>query len=362
MELENRTNFRNNEPESSSFITQQDPGSGYAYIPGTGFVLNDPAVLQRRHLRYIAGHVGIAMIFYILLAAFITLPVVLMYSAMGFPVSLNFNTMRVYGTQLMLQVVSLTTTVVKLGIPALFLWGSLRHYAKVSPIFSVPRFRILRFALPITLAGSVLGAFGAELLQRGMTALGYYVAIPSYSIPDEPFEFILSMVLLTVIPAVLEEVLFRGLVMQGLRCFGDGIALAASSVLFALAHFNLIQGANALLMGLIIGYFVLRTGSIWVGVVLHFAVNVLSFFETLLFRTVLMGQSELVGNLVALVLLLAGFAAFILFIRKENTAFSIPLLKNSTLSSSKRLALCFGSTGMVLAFILFVFFGLQMGI
>jgi hypothetical protein len=170
------------------------------------------------------------------------------------------------------------------------------------------------------------------------------------------------MVLLTVIPAVLEEVLFRGLVMQGLRCFGDGIALAASSVLFALAHFNLIQGANALLMGLIIGYFVLRTGSIWVGVVLHFAVNVLSFFETLLFRTVLMGQSELVGNLVALVLLLAGFAAFILFIRKENTAFSIPLLKNSTLSSSKRLALCFGSTGMVLAFILFVFFGLQMGI
>lgn len=360
--MENHTNFRNNEPESSSFIPPRDPGSSYAYIPGTGFVLNDPAMLQRRHLRYVAAHVGIAMIFYILLAAFITLPVVLMYSAMGFPVSLNFNTMRVYGTQLMLQVVSLTTTVVKLGIPALFLWGSLRHYAKVSTIFSVPRFKTFPLALPIVLAGSVLGAFAAELLQWGMTALGHYVAIPSYSIPDEPLELILSVVLLTVIPAVLEEVLFRGLIMQGLRCFGDGIALVASSVLFALAHFNLMQGANALIMGLIIGYFVLRTGSVWIGVVLHFVVNILSFFETFLFRTVLMGQSELVGNIVSLVLLLAGFAAFIVLIRKEDTAFSTPILKNSLLPSSKRLALCFGNTGMILAFLMFLFFGLQMGI
>lgn len=353
--MENHTNFRNNEPESSSFMPPRDPGSSYAYIPGTGFVLNDPAMLQRRHLRYVAAHVGIAMIFYILLAAFITLPVVLMYSAMGFPVSLNFNTMRVYGTQLMLQVV-------KLGIPALFLWGSLRHYAKVSTIFSVPRFKTFPLALPIVLAGSVLGAFAAELLQRGMTALGHYVAIPSYSIPDEPLELILSVVLLTVIPAVLEEVLFRGLIMQGLRCFGDGIALVASSVLFALAHFNLMQGANALIMGLIIGYFVLRTGSVWIGVILHFVVNILSFFETFLFRTVLMGQSELVGNIVSLVLLLAGFAAFIVLIRKEDTAFSTPILKNSLLPSSKRLALCFGNTGMILAFLMFLFFGLQMGI
>ena len=70
--------------------------------------------------------------------------------------------------------------------------------------------------------------------------------------------------------------------MQGLRCFGDGVALLVSAIFFALAHFNAMQAANAFLMGLIIGYFVLRTGSLWTGIILHFIINLLSFFEMVL--------------------------------------------------------------------------------
>ncbi len=346
----------NRQDDRISYIPSRNSESGYTYIPGTGFIVNDPAMVQRRHLRYVAGHVGIAMIFYILLSALITLPVVLMYSSFGLPVGINFNTMRVYGTQLMLQLVDLTTTVVKLGIPALFLWGALRHYVTIRSAFSAPRFGMVSLALPMALAGSVLGAFAAELVQRGASALGVYTAVSYYSIPNEPLEFVVSLILLTIIPALLEELLFRGLVLQGLRCFGDGIALVVSSVLFALAHFNLMQDVNALIMGLLIGYFVLRTGSVWTGVLIHFVINLVSFFELLIFRTVLSGYSELIGNIVSLLFLLAGAVAFFILIRREPTAFSIPLLKNSGLSSSKRMAFCFGSMGMLLALLAFVFF------
>lgn len=360
--MENHTDFQSYEPDASPFISPDSLKDGYTYIPGTGFVRSDPAALQRHHLKYIATRVGASMIFYILLSVFITIPVVLLYSLMGLPIGVNFNTMKIYGTQLMLQVVNFTSTVITLGIPALFLWGSFRRCADLNSVFSAPRLRIFPFALPIVLAGSVLSAFAAGLLQNGMMALGYYVSIPSYSIPDQPLEFILTVILLTLIPAILEEILFRGLIMQGLRCFGDGMALAVSSLLFALAHFNLMQDANAMIMGLLIGYFVLRTGSVWTGVILHFTVNAVSLLETLLFRTAFMEQSELVGNVISLIFLTVGFVAFLLFIRKEDTAFSIPLLKNSLLPCSKRATICFGSVGMILAFLLFVFFSIQAGL
>ncbi len=355
---ENRTKFSERDVKQSSF-SDFYVWNGYTYTPGMGFVSDDPAAMQRRQLRYVAGRIGIAMVFYILLSVFVTLPVVLMYAAMGLPVSVNFETMKVYGTQFMLQIVNLTSMLIKLGIPTLFLAGAFKHLIKIKDSFVWPSFRTLSLALPMVLAGSVLGAFVAQIFQKGMAFAGYYISVPAYSVPDDPFGFIFSLLLLTVFPALLEELLFRGLILQGLRCFGDGIALLVSSILFALAHFNLMQSINALLMGLLIGYFVLRSRSVWTGVILHFAVNLLSFLEIFLFRTAFPGHSEFVENFVCLILLLGGLISFVFFVRREPTAFSIPLLTPNFLSSSKRLSLCLFNSGMLLAFLMFFFWGIQ---
>ena len=72
-----------------------------------------------------------------------------------------------------------------------------------------------------------------------------------------------------VLPAFIEEIVFRGAIMQSLRRFGDGFALLVSSVLFAVVHGNFVQAPYAFLMGLVIGYFVLRTGSLWAGIFIH---------------------------------------------------------------------------------------------
>ena len=64
--------------------------------------------------------------------------------------------------------------------------------------------------------------------------------------------------------------------MQPLRRYGDAFAVAASSVIFALMHGNLIQAPFALIAGVGLGYFVISTGSIWTGVVIHFLNNLFS--------------------------------------------------------------------------------------
>lgn len=291
---------------------------------------------------------GIAMVFYALLSAFSTIPVVLLYAKLGLPVGVNFNTLQVYGTQLSLLLVNFTTTVIRLGVPTLFLAGTLRRYVNYSS-FSAPRLRTVPLSVPIVLGGAVVASFAATLLQNTLALFGYRVSAPNYSIPSEPLEFILTMLSLTLVPAVLEELLFRGAILQGLRRLGDGIALLVSSLLFALAHFNAVQAANAFIMGLLIGYFVLRTGSVWTGMILHFVVNLVSFWQVVLFRAVLPENSELISNVFSLVLLAAGILAFLAYVRKESTAFSIPLPKKGLVSTPKRMALCFGNLPMLLA-------------
>ncbi len=78
---------------------------------------------------------------------------------------------------------------------------------------------------------------------------------------------------LSIAPALGEELFFRGLLLRGLHAGGPAvIALGGSSLLFAVTHLDLVQGVCTFLLGLFVGWAVLRTGSLLTAVVAH-AVN-----------------------------------------------------------------------------------------
>lgn len=80
------------------------------------------------------------------------------------------------------------------------------------------------------------------------------------------------LLLLGVTPAICEECLFRGLIMSGLRRMGKWPAIGISALLFAVAHASIYRLLPTLVLGLLIGYIVWRTGSIFCGMLFH-AVN-----------------------------------------------------------------------------------------
>lgn len=73
-----------------------------------------------------------------------------------------------------------------------------------------------------------------------------------------------------VFPGIGEEVFFRGFLMRRIEA-ADGwkTAWVASSILFGIFHFDPIHSPTAGLIGLYLGWMVLRSGSLWVGVVAH---------------------------------------------------------------------------------------------
>ncbi|MBO7176068.1 MAG: CPBP family intramembrane metalloprotease [Clostridia bacterium] len=97
---------------------------------------------------------------------------------------------------------------------------------------------------------------------------------------DTPHAIILSFVTLAIIPAFVEEFLFRGLIQSNLRPFGRGTAIVGSAVLFGLMHQNIQQIFFATVAGLVLGYLYEVTDSIWCGILLHLLNNGFSVFES----------------------------------------------------------------------------------
>jgi sodium transport system permease protein len=79
----------------------------------------------------------------------------------------------------------------------------------------------------------------------------------------------LLWLVMAVTPACCEELLFRGLILSGLRRWGPWPALLISSLLFAVAHASIYRLLPTFCLGLLLGYLVLKTGSIYCSMIAH---------------------------------------------------------------------------------------------
>ncbi len=87
---------------------------------------------------------------------------------------------------------------------------------------------------------------------------------------------VLNLVTYALLPALVEELVFRGFYISALQPSGERCALVTSALLFGLAHGNLTQMPFAFMLGLLFGWLFLRTGRLWPCMVIHFLNNSLS--------------------------------------------------------------------------------------
>lgn len=98
-------------------------------------------------------------------------------------------------------------------------------------------------------------------------------------LPAGGVDLALSFVTLCLLPAVGEELLFRGALQGLLRPSGSAAAIVGSALLFGVLHLDLIQCITALACGLFLGWLAERTGSILPGMLLHLLNNCLAFLD-----------------------------------------------------------------------------------
>ena len=83
------------------------------------------------------------------------------------------------------------------------------------------------------------------------------------------------------VPAVCEELAFRGFILSGCRNLGNNWrAIFVSAIFFGVTHVFLQQSINACLLGIVLGYLAVKSGSLLPGVIFHFLHNAMTVLST----------------------------------------------------------------------------------
>lgn len=139
--------------------------------------------------------------------------------------------------------------------------------------------------LPISVA-MVLAIIAIFLFTPFMNLIDYLFATTGYN-PDDSiylaekmassgWYFLLGLIIYALLPAVAEEIVFRGVIQRSLLSKYTGfVAIFFSSLLFVLMHGSLQQTVYQLVMAILLGYLACVGGSILYSIILHFLNNAL---------------------------------------------------------------------------------------
>lgn len=270
---------------------------------------------KTRGVRGAAGWCGVAAVLYLLvravLYAAVNAAMRLLQTGASLSAPVGFSTVTVELLQILIGLASLLLPMMALLRATRLEVSDLRITlpAPWSPAFCLTVFLGLANAANLigTLLTQLLGSeSGSDLLYSGGPELA------------------LQFIALCLVPAVTEELLFRGALQGLLRPCGSAAAIFGPALLFGLLHLDLAQGLTAFVCGVFLGWLTERSGSILPGMLLHFINNCLAFF-TLYLRFYASTEASLAAELFILLFFPLFGGWLILHARGQGFRFSAGL-------------------------------------
>ena len=119
-----------------------------------------------------------------------------------------------------------------------------------------------------------------------------------------------------ILSPIIEEILFRGVMLNKLRTYGDKIAIITTALLFGLFHENFSQFFYAVGLGVVFAYVTLKTGTIKYSIGLHIMINMMgSVIGTQVLNSTI---ATMIFGIVVWVFVIAGLILFIKDFKKTS--------------------------------------------
>ena len=132
----------------------------------------------------------------------------------------------------------------------------------------------------------------------------------------EGSNWIWSLIFAGILSPIIEEMMFRGVMLNKLRRYGDKVAIITTAILFGLFHANFSQFFYAVALGMIFAYVALKTGTIKYSIILHIVVNIMG--GVILPAAIGDGSNIVVSGCVGLVLLAIVIIGLVLLIKNRK--------------------------------------------
>lgn len=136
--------------------------------------------------------------------------------------------------------------------------------------------------------------------------------------PQGLTESILFIFVMTVIPAIVEETIFRGIILSNLSKYVGKFSIILSSILFAFMHGNFNQIPVAFIMGLILSYCAYRYKSLLLPIFIHFLNNFFSALFQVLRCNISKQTYKTADNIIAIIFLVLALLILLFEICRKN--------------------------------------------
>ncbi len=136
----------------------------------------------------------------------------------------------------------------------------------------LPSFLIILISAPAFYAASALNSVVIYILQF----IGQAPEDTVIPLPQNLGEVFISILVIAVAPSVCEEILHRGILLKAYENRGTMKAVVISGIMFGVFHFDITNLFGPILLGILFGYYVVKTNSIFAGVIAHFMNNFLA--------------------------------------------------------------------------------------
>ncbi|MCX7747253.1 MAG: CPBP family intramembrane metalloprotease [Clostridia bacterium] len=206
---------------------------------------------------------GANIVFLIVVAVLISLEIVL--AIVSWIMDIDLINQNMYFVLLITQFGGIFTTVL---IYTLIKGINIKEDFRLKKPGVLPCIWIVLLVIPAQFVASMINYIVALLLSL----LGDIPPSP-LPIPQNIEELIIGIAVIGIAPAICEEFLHRGLLLRAYEKRGTVKAVVITAVFFGLFHFDLTNLLGATFFGLLIGYYVIRTNSIFAGVLAHFLNN-----------------------------------------------------------------------------------------
>ena len=145
--------------------------------------------------------------------------------------------------------------------------------------------KIILLGLAISIICLLFFSGLTEIFLSFLYTLGYSSRNISIEIPNFAV-YLIYVVISCLVPAICEELLFRGVILSGLKEKGEMVALFGSTIIFTLMHGSPDQTIHQFIIGFIVGYLFIKSGNLWLGVIIHFFNNFIAITETYIFQMI----------------------------------------------------------------------------
>ncbi len=243
------------------------------------------------------------------------------YFVMG---KLGFTSQKAYeiiSEPAVLQVVQVVLSSFMFTVPFIFVYKA--GGERISDIVALKK-PVKGMFLPYFLIGAAVCIFAnlsvssaGQIFER----FGINYSVDDGGDPKGLFGFLLMLISTAIVPPLVEEFACRGVLLGSLKKYGESFAIIVSALLFGTVHGNFDQMPFAFIVGLILGFITVKTGTIAVSIAVHSFNNLVSVVYSYLNLS-----NDLRGMLLMLlysIVLIFGTLGVFLLCRRDENAFSL---------------------------------------